>query len=63
MWQPFKPNTIEKENTAYSGIGSRYMQIAEDLIHNKLHVNDFYNAGLQHFNHEQTQLKDCTFVP
>ncbi len=39
------------------------MQIAEDLIHNKLHVNDFYNAGLQHFNHEQTQLKDCTFVP
>lgn len=39
------------------------MQIAEDLIQNKIHVNDFYNAGLQQFNHEQSQLKECTFVP
>jgi hypothetical protein len=39
------------------------MQIAEDLINHKLHVADFYNVGNQQYSHEQTELRECTFIP
>ncbi|CDW89376.1 UNKNOWN [Stylonychia lemnae] len=56
----FKPQLNEKD---VYGVGSRYMQITEDLVQNRIHVNDFYNAGLQHYNQEQSELRECTFAP
>eukprot|EP00347_Sterkiella_histriomuscorum_P013233 403365500 len=56
----FKPSLNEKERY---GVGSRYMQITEDLVQNRIHVNDFYNAGLQQYKQEETQMRECTFAP